>query len=109
MDQTGQVEFAFEGDADTWLQGFGVRHKSGILKYRREMGRKGVHFLQEVMHRIASWMISESLNSLIADQEVTYSSVSILATRSVVTAAENLHAEFSAEGGSRGSKVSYKK
>ncbi|MFL9908935.1 hypothetical protein [Paraburkholderia sp. RL17-337-BIB-A] len=103
MDQTGHVAFAFEGDADTWLQGFGVRHKRGIHKYRREMGRKGVLFLQEAMYRIASGTISESLNSLIADLTVTYSPVSILATRDVVTAAERLYAGFSAWDG-RGSR-----
>jgi hypothetical protein len=103
MDKTGHVAFAFEGDADMWLQGFGVRRKRGIDKYRRELGRKGVPFLQEAMERIFSGAIYESLDSIIADQQVTYSPVSILATRGVVRAAEKLHADFSAWNGSRGS------
>ena len=103
MERTGYVAFAFEGDADTWLQGFGIRNKRGIQTYRREMGRKGIPFLQEAMHRIASGAIYEDLNSLIADQTVTYSPVSILATRDVVTAAEKRYAGFSAWDG-RGSR-----
>lgn len=109
IERTGYVAFAFEGDADTWLQGFGIRNKRGIQKYRREMGRKGIPFLQEAMHRIASGTIHEDLNSLIADQTVTYSPVSILATRDVVRAAETLYADFTAWGDQPGSRGGSKK
>jgi hypothetical protein len=102
MDKTGQLAFAFEGDADTWLQGFAVRHKRGIDRYRREAGRKGVPFLAEAMGRIASGAIYDDLDSIIADQQVTYSPVNILATRGVVRDAEKLYADFSTLKMSRG-------
>lgn len=89
--RSGQVGFAFVSGDDTYFMPYKIEQPgTAIDRYRRQVGRKGVNFIEAAGSMFKDGTAEQMASSIIPGLPVEYSKVNILSTRRVRAAAEAL-------------------
>ncbi|MGQ7935452.1 hypothetical protein [Paraburkholderia sp. D1E] len=95
MRKTGRAGFVFINGEDTWFMQYKIEQPgTAIDRYRRQLGRKDVKFLEAAGSLITDGSMKQMASSIIPGLTVEHLQINILATRRVRAAAEALGGMF---------------